>query len=374
MLPRPSRRTGLTAALVAAPIAAAWRFALAYRSRAGFPRRTPPVQHPGDLGMPFESIWVPSDTGRLPAWWIPARDAAGGTPRAPAVVLVHGWESSRDRTLPNAQVLHAAGIHVLTFDVRGHGANAREVLPVTAAEFAADARAAVAVAAAREGATSVGILGHSMGGAGALIAAASEPRVRSAVIVGAPAGPYRLTRLTFQLARLPIPDPLAYPLAWLTTHVLLRPRHHRTSEVSSTRAARTYLGPLLLIHGTADEIVPPGHARHLVRAARRARRAARTAGLPVGPLRLLVIRGGAHSWLYESPRYREAVARFLAETLPGAPDAKAAATAARAVDAHRLPDSLLGFSAIEDEPGGLRTLVRAIARPAPTPDRDRRPA
>jgi len=323
----------------------------------------------------------------LPGWWIPAGDRASGDPpiHAPAVVLVHGWESARDRTLPNAQVLHAAGFHVLTFDVRGHGANEREALPLTAAEFAADARAAVGWAAARPEVTSVGILGHSMGGAGALIAAAADERIASAVIVGAPAGPYRLTRLTFRLARLPLADPLAYPLAWLTTHVFLRPRRHRVAEVSSTRAAATYTGPLLLVHGTADEIVPPAHALHLVRAARRARAGDRaragTAAMPgagapprAGLLRLLLVRGGGHSWLYEDPRYRAEVARFLAATLPGGPDPRTAAEAARRTDARRLPDSAGGFSAVEDEPGGFRTLVRAVARPSATPGRDGRVA
>ena len=70
---------------------------------------------------------------------MPAGDAA-----APGVLLIHGWESARDRTLPNAQVLHALGYHVLTLDVRGHGANGPELLPMSVGEYAADARAGVA--------------------------------------------------------------------------------------------------------------------------------------------------------------------------------------------------------------------------------------
>src|ERR1043165_6471629 len=112
-----SRRLGLTAALTVGPIAA-WRFAHAYRARAGYPHRHAPEHDPGDLGLEFETINVPTVGGaRLPAWWIPARGGAPG----PAVLLIHGWESSRDRTLPNAQILHAIGLHVLTLDVRGHG-------------------------------------------------------------------------------------------------------------------------------------------------------------------------------------------------------------------------------------------------------------
>jgi len=354
----PSRRTGIAAALVVAPIAAAWRFALAYRAKAGFPRRRQPIHDPGDLGLAFEETVVESPGGQLPAWWIPARDGAPG----PAVLLVHGWESARDRTLPNAQVLHAAGFHVLTFDVRGHGANAREALPLTTGEFGADALAGIRQLLAREDVTTVGVLGHSLGGVGALLAAASEPRVAAVVAVSTPAGPYRLTRHTFRLARLPLPDVLAYPLAWVTTHVFLRPRGHAVRDVSATRAVRTYRGPLLLIHGTADDVVPPSHVMHLARAARRAREEARRAGAAGTPrVRLLVVRGGQHSWLYEFPRYRGEIARFLATALGGPLEPEAAAVAAEAVQARRLPDAVVGFSAMEDEPGGLRTLVRSIA-------------
>jgi len=364
----------VTAALVLAPLAAAWRFALEYRRRAGIPRPRPSIHDPADLGLSFEETTIESDGAQLPAWWIPARNGAPG----PAVLLVHGWESARDRTLPNAQVLHAAGFHVLTFDVRGHGVNDREDLPLTAGEFGADAVAGVRALLARPDVTTVGILGHSMGGVGALLAAAAEPRIAATVSVSTPAGPYRLTRHTFKLAHLPIPDPIAYPLAWLTTRVFLRPRGRSVGEVSATRAARTYLGPLLLIHGTIDDVVPVGHVLRLLRAARRARVSRRAAelrtsgavpgpgrGSAVGPVRLLIVRGGQHSWLYEYPRYRAAVARFLTVALGGPLSPDDAAAAAVAVDARRLPDASLGFSAVEDEPGGIRGLVGAIVRRAP---------
>jgi len=73
-----------------------------------------------------------------------------------------------------------------------------------------------------------------------------------------------------------------------------------------------------------------------------------------------VMPGGEHSWLYEYPEYRGAIARFLATALGGplAPDE--AESIARAVPAARLPQREHAFSAIEEEPGGFRTLLRAI--------------
>jgi uncharacterized protein len=348
----PGRRAGLTAALSLAPIAA-WRFAHAYRTRAGYPRQHPPLHDPGDLGLAYETIEVPTvGDVRLPAWWIPA---SGATAR-PAVLLVHGWESARDRTLPNALILHAVGFHVLTLDVRGHGANPPELLPLTAGEFGADALAGVEALLERPEVTRVAILGHSMGAIGALLAAAAEPRVSAVVAVAAAADPYRLTRQTFHLANLPIPDVIAYPLAWLTTQVFLAPRGHDVRSVSASHAIERYRGPVLLVHGTDDQVVPPGHMDRLARIARRSR-----AGDPgAAPVEVLSLPGGHHSWLFESADYRSGVARFLATALGGPLDPDAAASVATAVPAVRMPDAGAGFSALEGEPGGVRTLVHAI--------------
>jgi dipeptidyl aminopeptidase/acylaminoacyl peptidase len=347
----PLRRAGLAAALAAAPLALAYRFALVYRVRAGYPRPHPPVVTPDQLGMPYETIDVPTPDGRvLPGWFIPARGGAAG----PGVALVHGWESARDRTLPNAVFLHAAGFHCLTVDVRGHGANPPETLPLSAGEFGADAHAAFRALVAREEVTSGAILGHSMGSIGAVLAAASDPDVRALVATATPADPYRLTRQTFRLARLPIPDPVAYPLAWLTTHVYLRPRGHRIADISATRAIERYRGPLLLVHGALDAVVPSGHLLRLERAARRTR--------PPADLRTLVLPDGQHSWLYEFPAYRRTVAAFLAEALGGPLAPEEAGAIAESVPAARLPDGELRFAAVEGEPGGIRTLA-GIARP-----------
>jgi uncharacterized protein len=352
------RRTGLLTAAAAAPLALAYRFALAYRARAGFPMRHPPIHDPGDIGLGFEEIMIPAGEIDLPGWFIPARN---GTP-GPGVVLVHGWESARDRTLPLAAVMHAAGFHVLTFDVRGNGANPAELLPITAGEYGGDATAAVRALIARPEVTSAGVVGHSMGGVGALIAAAREPRVGAAVSTAAPADPHRLTRLTFRLARLPLPPPVAIPLAWFTARIMLRPRGHAISDVSAARAVARYRGPLLLVHGELDEIVPLDHLDRLTTSARAGRDAAPG---PTALVRSVVIPGGGHSWLYEDEGYRRLVASFLAEALGGPyPPAEAAARAPE-VDARRLPEPEL-LTALEDGPVGGRALAAVVLprRPA----------
>ena len=137
-----------------------------------------------------------------------------------------------------------------------------------------------------------------MGGIGAILAAAADPRVAAVVATSSPADPYRLTRQTFRLARLPIPDPIAYPLAWLTTRVYLRPRGHDVDEVSASGGDRPLRGA-----------GPAGPRRR----GRRSSRSATSRGWPRpharpgsasrirAPLETLVVAGGQHSWLYEYP-------------------------------------------------------------------------
>jgi uncharacterized protein len=342
------RHASLLVALAAAPFALAYRFAVLYRVRAGFPIPRPPQVTPVDLGLPFEAIDVPSGDLTLPGWFIPARGGAAG----PGVALVHGWESARDRLLPMAVFLHAAGFHCLAIDVRGHGANAAETLPITAGEFGSDALAAFRALADRPEVTRGAVVGHSMGAIGALLAAADDPRVTAVVATSAPADPWRLTRQTFRLARLPLPAPIAWPLAWLTTRVYLRPRGHVVGRISASAALASIDRPILLVHGTDDTVVPIAHLDQLAAVARRA-------GRPVETLR---IEGGLHSWLYEFPEYRRRVAAFLASALGGPLDPDAAGAVAAATDARRLADAPRPPTQVQREPGGFRSLI-ALAVP-----------
>jgi pimeloyl-ACP methyl ester carboxylesterase len=341
------RRAGL-AALAVAPFGLAYRFALVYRARAGYPRRQPPRLTPTDLGLPFETTIVRAGGMDLPAWFIPARDGA----RGPGVVLVHGWESARDRTLPMAVFLHAAGFHCLTFDVRGHGANPAEAMPISAGEFGLDALGGFVALLARPEVTVGAIAGHSMGAIGAILAGAADARVAAVVSTSAPADPYRLTRQTFRLARLPIPNVIAYPLAWLTTRVYLRPRGHIVSEINATQAIARYAGPVLLAHGAEDVVVPPSHMDRLAKAVRAARAGETTSAT----VETMLVEGGQHSWLYEDADYRRTVAAFLAKALGGPlpPDQAGRIAADTTVD--RIPDGEARFAALGDDPAGLRTL------------------
>ena len=200
-----------------------------------------------------------------------------------------------------------------------------------------------------------------MGAIGAILAGAADERVAAVVATSGPADPYRLTRQTFRLARLPIPDPIAYPLAWLTTRVYLRPRGHVVTDISATAALARYRGPILLAHGEADDVVPLSHVARLAAAARRAR----VDDPEAGPVETLVVPDGRHSWLYEDATYRAEVARFLASALGGPLEPDEAAARAAATPAMRVPAAEDRFSAVDVHPSGLRALAQ-VALPGAT--------
>jgi pimeloyl-ACP methyl ester carboxylesterase len=353
--------------------AAAYRFALKYRERVGLPHRQPVEASPADFGLAFDSVDISAGDHSLAAWLVPAEpqaapakrrratakapaeapahDAKSTTSSAPAatapdaeprpaIVVVHGWESNRGRTFAHVRYLHAAGFHCLVFDARGHGDNPPETLPVNIPEFADDTIAAVRWLAARPEVSAVGVVGHSMGGAGAIVAASREPEIRAVVSLSAPADLVWMTRKTFEMAEMHIPDLIATPLAWFTAAVLLIPRHHSVDDASALIAAGRYRGPLLLVHGAQDRGVPVEHLGLIERAAV----AHRAAGDP--PVETLILPDFGHRWLYEDAGCRRKIAEFLATSLGGPVTPESAGERAAACVVERPADPVYGFGAM----------------------------
>ena len=344
---------------------AAYRFALRYRERVGLPYRSPVETTPAEVGLAYERVVIPSCDLRLAGWFVPASDdgaaaqprrtrsvapksgarpsipAAPGTagPR-PGIVVVHGWESNRGRTFAHVRYLHAAGFHCLVFDVRGHGDSPPETLPINVPEFSEDATAAARWLATRPEVSAVGVLGHSMGGAGVIVAASREPLIRAVVSLSAPADLVRMTRQTFTMAEMHIPELVAGPLALITAGVLMAPRRHSIDDASALVAARRYRGPLLLIHGAQDHGVPVEHLDLIAKAATGAR------GPDDPPVETLVLPEFGHRWLYEAPEFRHRVASFFAQALGGPVSPEVAAQRAEACVVARPPDPIYGFGAL----------------------------
>ena len=135
---------------------------------------------PARYGLGYQDVaFRTADGVRLSAWYIPPRNGA-------AVVLLPGAGSTRTAVLGQAAVLARHGYGTLLVDTRGHGRSGGHAM-----DFGwwgnRDLAAAVSFLDRQPGvrAGKIAVLGESMGGEQALVAAGSDPRIRAVVAEGA---------------------------------------------------------------------------------------------------------------------------------------------------------------------------------------------
>lgn len=193
---------------------------------------------PADLKFEDADFTAADDT-RLHGWY-----AAADDPQA-VILFCHGNAGNvthRDdvlRTLPQY-----ADASVLVFDYRGYGKS--EGVP-TEAGVLADARAARAWLAQRASVAEkeIVLMGESLGGAVAVNLAAQDG-ARGLILEN-----------TFTS----LPDVAAHHYPWLPARWLMRGRLDALANI------RRYQGPLLMLHGDADTIIPYSLGKRLFEAA-----------------------------------------------------------------------------------------------------------
>jgi pimeloyl-ACP methyl ester carboxylesterase len=175
------------------------------------------------------------------------------------VIVLHGHGGNKHTCLPLAQFLYPR-YNVLMLDHRGHG-DSDGLRTTIGYEERLDVHGAVDLLLER-GLGPVGIYGMSMGGATAILAAAEDPRI-AAVVADSPYG--RLRWAVQQSARLrgypAFLTPVVAFLGCLATSLHLRYRMRAFDPVEVVE--RISPRPLLLMHGTEDDIVPVASAHAL---------------------------------------------------------------------------------------------------------------
>jgi fermentation-respiration switch protein FrsA (DUF1100 family) len=197
---------------------------------------------------------------RLSGWFFPS--AAG----APTVVLCHGVWTGRRECLPLALRFQRAGYNVLCFDFRAHGLSDGRYISVGHHETN-DVIGAVRYLRTRSEVDRdrIGVVGFSMGAVATIQAAARCADIAavvadSAYATFAEAARYSFREVVFGLPHYPF-APMAMRWAKWIVHVdptQLRPIDH---------IGRIAPRPILITHGTHDEVVPVRHAEWLFKAA-----------------------------------------------------------------------------------------------------------
>lgn len=184
------------------------------------------------------------------------------TGRCPMVILMHGIFSSKDyNPMPAlAKGLARAGIASVRFDFDGHGQSEGRQQDMTIEKELADARAVWEYVRTLPYVDKIGLLGHSQGGVIASMTAgrlSGEGLAPDGLVLIAPGSVIKdaCRNGKFFNARFDPRDPPDFIRCWgfmkLGREYLLT-----TQELDIYGTAASYEGPVRILHGTKDGIVP----------------------------------------------------------------------------------------------------------------------
>ncbi len=303
------------------------------------------VTDPGvDLGLAFEDVEFGTEDGvTLRGWHVPrsnnndsntdsntdnnTKTTTTNTTKTSrsrplvGVVCVHGGGRDRRAFLRHTEFFAAEGMSVLLFDFREHGCSDGAGRGFTyGVKEHKDVIAAVKFARERLGFEKVIVLATSVGASASIIATAKLAERKDGAGVDILIAENPLTKpealvehwvwkgLEFILGKT---YSRAWPLLWLgrlTIFIFLYRIGAIEGLASSAKTAidsvHSLSAPLMVIHGTADEIVPVSQGIELFEAAR-------------DPKELWILEGGHHCMIFDQARdeYCRRVKNFLAKHL-----------------------------------------------------------
>jgi fermentation-respiration switch protein FrsA (DUF1100 family) len=257
------------------------------------PDRSPPRRTPDDVGIAqWREVDFQSQDGlSLSAWVVPARNGA-------TVILVHGMGGNRAQLLDEAAMLVEDGYGVLLLDLRNCGSSEGDLTTMGYLEIL-DVGGALAFlsAQAESDPQRVGLLGQSMGGATAILAAARYPEIKAVIAESTFTSVEDNISDSFQaLTGLP-PFPFAPLVVWFGE----REAGVDISQVSPLDGIEA-ISPraVLIVHGELDELISVENAHRLYAAAGE-------------PKELYVIPNAGHTGLLQTQpeEYQKRIVRFF---------------------------------------------------------------
>jgi alpha-beta hydrolase superfamily lysophospholipase len=214
---------------------------------------------------PVETFTVASEGVSLKGWRFPARGEARGT-----LIVLHGVADNRASAIGIAERFTARGFTVIAYDSRAHGESTGDACTYGYYEKKDLGRVLDTVRA-----TPIVVLGHSLGAAVALQAAAVDDRISSVVAVE-----------TFSDLRTVARERALFVLTEGMIANAFAEAESRAAfivnDVSPVAAAARIRVPVLLVHGADDRETKPDHSRRVYDAL-------------TGPKRLIIVPNAGHN-------------------------------------------------------------------------------
>jgi alpha-beta hydrolase superfamily lysophospholipase len=171
--------------------------------------------------------------------------------------LAHGWGANYGTLLRLAEPLVRSGYEVLLFDIRGHGRN-DEVAYATVRHFRDDVMAVARYATEKFPGRPAVLLGHSLGGAAGVLAAAEGATLAGLGLLASPADVMEVTALYMSAKGLPgnLMVRLLRPFWWFRVRGTFGP-------LTPARRILEVKIPVLVVHPENDTRVPMAHAERM---------------------------------------------------------------------------------------------------------------
>ena len=215
-------------------------------------------EHPVTLSGTSERVTIDGAKGKLVG--IIQKPVLSQGQRCPMVMLCHGFSGRKDGPMFEliADSLMQHGVASIRFDFNGHGESEGDFVNMTVPNEVEDAMKVYEYVRDLRYVSEVAVVGHSQGGVvAAMLAGQSEPESFAAVVLMAPAAVLRddaIRGSTMGATYDPL-DPPEY--VQLYGNLRLGREYIRTAfSLPIYETAAKYQGPALIVHGTADRVVP----------------------------------------------------------------------------------------------------------------------
>ena len=221
--------------------------------------RNLPEETPANYDMPFEDVTVTSEDGlKLVGWFVPSQNGA-------VIILQHGYKSTREELLNEAEMLYRHGYGVLLTTVRAHDYSAGEMITFGMHEVS-DMEAWYQYLLTRDDIdqNKIGALGNSFGGMLVIQYAAQNENIKAVIADSA----FSSLNDTVSTSVTYFTDLPAFPFAPLIVYWAERETGFKTENIDATKwIAQISPRPVFLMQGGADVVISANSGQRLYEAA-----------------------------------------------------------------------------------------------------------